>query len=264
MAKVKNSKKKKGVSVDLSGVETGGKAIPEGVYTVKVNEAELAESQTGNPMVKFVFEVTEGKNKGAKLFENCSLQPQALFKLKNLLMALGYDIPEGAFDLEVDDLLDLECQVEVAHEKYEGKTKSRIVEYIGEDSDDEEDEEDSDDEEDDEEDSGDEEDEEDDEEGDDEEDEDFESMTLKELKALAKERGIKVGKKMDKDAIIEALEDSDEDEEDEEDEEDDEGEDYSAMSLKDLKALARENGIKVKKGMGKDEIIEALEEDDEE
>jgi hypothetical protein len=252
----KKGKNKKGISVDLTGVETGVKAIPEGTYSVKVAEAEIVESQSGNPMVKIVFEVTEGKQKGSKLFENVSLQPQALFKLKALLLALGYDIPDGAFDLDVTELLDLECEVEVAHEKYEGKNRAKIVEYII-DGEEDEDDEDSDD---DEEDSDDEEDDEDEEDEEDEE-EDYESMTLKELKALAKEKGIKVTKGMDKDAIIEALEESDEDE-DEEDEEDDEP-DYESMSLKDLKALAREKGIKVSKKMGKDEIIEALEEDEE-
>ena len=219
MAKKRNSKKNKnGVTVDLTGVETGVKAIPEGRYTVKVAEAELAESQSGNPMLKITFEVVEGKKKGAKLFENCSLQPQALFKLKALLLALDYEIPEGAFDLDVDELIDMECDVEVAHETYEGKKRSRIVEYItGEDGEDDED--DDEDEEDD--------DDEEDEEDDDEED-DYESMSLKELKALAKERGIKVTKKDDKDSIIGKLEEADEEDDDEEDEEE---EDLESMTL---------------------------------
>lgn len=245
------NKNKKEISIDLTGVETGVKAIPEGTYSVKVAEAELTESQSsGAPMLKIVFEVTEGKHKGSKLFENVSLQPQALFKLKSLLTALGYDIPEGAFDLDTADLIDLECEVEVAHEKYEGRNRARIVEFIGEESDDEDDDSDED------------EDEDDDEEEEEDDEEDYDSMSLKDLKALAKEKGIKVTKGMDKDEIIEALEEAD-DEEDDEDEEEDDDVDYESMSVKDLKALAREKGIKVKKGMGKDEIIEALEEADE-
>lgn len=209
----KKNNKKKGISINMEGVETGTRLLPEGTYTVKISEVEVKESQSGNDYLAFTFTVVEGKNKGAKLFHNCSLQPQALFNLKALLMAIGFEIPKKTFDLDIDDLLDRECDVEVAHEKYEGKNKARIVEFIAADSDDEEEEEEEDDDEedddsDDEDEDEDEDDEEEEEDEEDEEDEpDYESMTLKDLKALAKERGIKVTKKMDKDDIIELLED---------------------------------------------------------
>ena len=51
-------------------------------------------------------------------------------------------------------------------------------------------------------------------------------------------------------------------EEPEEDE--DEDQDYSEMSLSELKAECKDRGLKVKKGMDKDDLIEMLEEDDEE
>lgn len=261
----KKVRNKKGLTIDLSGVETGQKTLPEGIYTVKVEAATAETSSSGNPYIKFVFQVIEGKHKGAKVFHNCSLQPQALFNLKALLLAIGYEIPQGAFDLDLEEVLDLECEIEVAHETYEGKKQVRIIEFIAldsdEDEDESEDEEDEDDSEDEDEEDDSDEDEEDEEDEDEEEDdeEDLSELSLKELKALAKERGVKVTKGMTKEDIIELL--SEEDEEDEEeDEEDEEDEiDYSAMSLKDLKAAAREAGIKVKKGMTKEDIIEALE-----
>ena len=256
----KKVRNKKGLTIDLSGVETGQKTLPEGIYTVKVEAATAETSSAGNPYIKFVFQVIEGKHKGAKVFHNCSLQPQALFNLKALLLAIGYEIPQGAFDLDLEEVLDLECEVEVAHETYEGKKQVRIIEFIALDSDDEdEDQDEEDDEDEDESDDEESEDEEEDEEDEEEDEEDLSELSLKELKALAKERGVKVTKGMSKEDIIELL--SEEDEEDEEeDEEDEEDEiDYSAMSLKDLKAAAREAGIKVKKGMTKEDIIEALE-----
>lgn len=206
MAKKTKKSKKKGLTLDLSKVETGVKTIPEGIYTVEITEVEQKESQSGNDYLAFTFEVTEGKHKGAKLFHNCSLQAQALFGLKSLLEAIGYEIPGKAFDLDIDELIGESCEVEVAHETFEGKKKSRIVEFINEDSDDEEDE----DEDDDDDDEDDDEDEEDDEDEDDEDEPDYESMSLKELKAEAKERGLKVKKGMDKDDIIEMLEEDDE------------------------------------------------------
>ena len=254
--KSRNGRSSSSVNVDLSGVEASRKAIPEGTYEVVVNEATQKNSRDGNPMIAFEFEVAEGAHKGAKLYENCSLQPQALFKLKSVLLALGMNIPNKAFDLNLRDLVSLTCEVEVGHEVYEGKKRARILQY----NDPEETQ------------------------GDDSDEDDEESVEDKlseldfdELKDLAKDldiaaSDIKKAKKAkalidlimdsaDEDDILEALgEDSD----DEDDEEDDEDQDYSEMSLAELKAECKDRGLKVKKGMDKDDLIEMLEEDDEE
>lgn len=256
--KSRNGRSSSSVNVDLSGVEASRKAIPEGTYEVVVNGATQKDSRDGNPMIAFEFEVTEGAHKGAKLYENCSLQPQALFKLKSVLMALGMDIPNKAFDLNLRDLVGLTCEVEVGHEVYEGKKRARILQY----NDPEETQEDDSDE-------------------DDEEsvEDKLAELDLDELKDLAKDldiaaSDIKKAKKVkalinlimdsaDEDDILEALgEDSDDG--DEEEEEDDEDQDYSEMSLSELKAECKDRGLKVKKGMDKDDLIEMLEEDDEE
>jgi hypothetical protein len=254
--KSRNGRSSSSVNVDLSGVEASRKAIPEGTYEVVVNEATQKNSRDGNPMIAFEFEVAEGAHKGAKLYENCSLQPQALFKLKSVLLALGMNIPNKAFDLNLRDLVGLTCEVEVGHEVYEGKKRARILQY----NDPEEAQEDDSDE-------------------DDEEsvEDKLSELDFDELKDLAKDldisaSDIKKAKKAkalidlimdsaDEDDILEALgEDSD----DEEDEEDDEDQDYSEMSLSELKAECKDRGLKVKKGMDRDDLIEMLEEDDEE
>ena len=249
------------VNLDLSGVEVNRRAIPEGTYAVVVNKAELTKSREGNNMIKMEFEVTEGPHKGAKLFENCSLQPQALFKLKSVMLALGMNIPEGSFDLDTNDLVGLNCEVEVGHETYEGKKRARILEYINAEEADEE-EEDSDEEED--------------SEDDVDLEEKLEEMSKDELKDLALELDIPKKKvlaaKKAKALIDLILDEADEEEllalldgeiEDEEDEEEEET-DYSEMSLSDLKAECKVRGLKVKKGMSKEDLIEMLEEDDEE
>lgn len=248
--------RKSSVNVDLSGVETNRKAIPEGEYTVVVNSAEMTESRSGSPMIKFEFEVTEGKNKGAKLYENCSLQPNALFKLKSLLMGLGFSIPKKAFDLDLNELIGLSCDVEVGHEKYEGKTQARILTYIDPedtDSDDDEDEED--------------------------DGPSLEDLSLDELKELAtelelpKKKWSKIKKaselaefieeNAEADDLEEALSAMDTRDDDDDDNDDDETPDYESMSLKELREEATSRGLKVKKGMDKEDLIEILEEDDE-
>lgn len=253
------------VNLDLSGVEVSRRAIPEGTYAVVVNKAELTKSREGNNMIKMEFEVTEGPHKGFKLFENCSLQPQALFKLKSVMLALGMNIPEGSFDLDTNDLVGLNCEVEVGHETYEGKKRARILEYINAEEADEEEEEE----------------EEDSDDSDEEEDdvdleEKLEEMSKDELKDLALELDIPKKKVLaakkakalidlildeaDEEELLALLDGENEDEEDEDEEETD----YSEMSLSELKAECKDRGLKVKKGMSKEDLIEMLEEDDEE
>lgn len=239
------------VNVDLSEVEVSRKAIPEGTYEVVVNEATQKDSRDGNPMIAFEFEVVEGAQRGAKLYENCSLQPQALFKLKSVLLALGMNIPNKAFDLNLRDLVGLTCEVEVGHEVYEGKKRARILQYNDPEESQEEDS------------------------GDESVEDKLSELDFDELKDLAKDldispSDIKRAKKAkalidlimdsaDEDDILEALgEDSDEEDDDEEDQ------DYSEMSLSELKAECKDRGLKVKKGMDKEDLIEMLEEDDEE
>ena len=258
MAKSSRKGRNDSVNVDLSGVESSRKTIPEGTYTLTVNAANQKNSSNNNPMIVFEFEVADGPYKGVPLYENCSLQPQALFKLKSVLEALGFEIPNKAFDLNLRDLIGLTCEVEVGHEVYEGKKRARILEYLTPDLDDEEDEED------------------DDEDG---LEDKLSELDLDELKDLAKDLDISASdiKKVkkaealinlimdsaDEDDILEAL-GEDSDEEDEDDDDDDESPDYSEMSLAELKAECKDRGLKIKKGMDKDDLIEMLEEDDEE
>lgn len=251
------------VNIDLSGVEVSRKVIPEGTYQVVVNEAKMGKSKEDKPKVAFEFEVSEGPNKGFKLFENCSLQPQALFKLKSLLMALEVDIPDGAFDLNLKDLIGLTCEVEVGHEVYEGKKRARILEFINPAESGEDDDEDDD--------------------GEDEGSEDLEErlseMDKEELKELAFELEIPKKKVLaakkatalvelimeeaEEDDILAALDSDDSDDgDDEDDDDDDDTPDYSEMSLAELKAECKNRGLKVKKGMDEGDLIEMLEEDD--
>lgn len=74
----------------------------------------------------------------------------------------------------------------------------------------------------------------------------------------------KKSKKAKKEETEEDEDDSDEEEDSEDDEDEDDGEDYTDWSTKDLKKECRTRGIKVTKGMGKAEMVKALEADDKE
>jgi hypothetical protein len=126
--------KKKGISVDFTGVESGGRHVPEGDYLLEVAEVETKQGkESGEDYLSFTFEIVEGDAKGTKVYHNCSLQPQALFNLRGLLEALGVDIPEkGAMDLDPEELVGMKCGASLQTETYEGKKKSRPVEFFPE------------------------------------------------------------------------------------------------------------------------------------
>src|ERR1700760_1204298 len=148
---IKKKVKRKGnvVSVDFTGVEAGGRPCPDGTWKAEITSLAQEESSTGNPMIVGKYKVLNGKGKGALLFDNLSLQPQALFRLKALCDACGVEA-DSAVDLDLDDLVGTEIVVDVENEEYEGKKRSRVVGYAeagseaeeeGEEEDDSEDEE---------------------------------------------------------------------------------------------------------------------------
>lgn len=122
-------KKKGGLSVDFSGTETSA-VVEEGDYTVEVVEVEQKTSEnSGADYLSMEFKITDGEFEGKKLYHNCSLQPQALFNLRGVLEALGFEVPQGVMELDTADLIGETCNVSVTHEQYEGKTKARISEF---------------------------------------------------------------------------------------------------------------------------------------
>ena len=173
-------RKKKGViSVDFDGVESGGRGAPDGSYRASPKKAEEKESEAGNDMIVFQWKLIEGVTKGTKkgvgatVFDNMSLTPQALWRLKGMLEACGFDVPESSFDIDLESLCaedGPECIVEITNEEYEGRDRPRITGFFPldteeeEEDDEEEDDEDEDEEDDEQEDDEDEEEDEDDEE----------------------------------------------------------------------------------------------------
>jgi hypothetical protein len=132
-AVIKKKVNKRVIKVNFEGVETKT-LVPEGDYIIKPIEAEREVGEdSGKEYIAWVFEVVDGKYKGQKLYDNTSLQEQALWKLKGLLDALGMEGTDSAMELNLDDIIEAEptCRATVEHEKQEGfRTRAKIVEYL--------------------------------------------------------------------------------------------------------------------------------------
>src|SRR5215813_11592392 len=129
--KKKARRSKGGTTVNFSGVESGGRKCPDGDYVAEVTAAEVEESSAGNPMISAKWKITKGKFAGVTLFDNLSLVPNALWKLKTCLEALGVDPQED--DVEASDyaeeMIGKEATVIVVNETYEGEQRPKITGY---------------------------------------------------------------------------------------------------------------------------------------
>lgn len=138
-------RKKAGWKVDFTGVESGGKVLSEGRHLLQVDSIEEKEGESsGEPYLAVKFKVVSDKGSGTPVYDNFSLQPQSLWKLRGMLESMGVEV-DGEFEFTSDDLADHTVGAEIVHEEYQGKVKNRISGYFMadefDDSDDEEDEE---------------------------------------------------------------------------------------------------------------------------
>lgn len=131
----KSSGKKSKFKVDFTGVETGGGRVPEGQYLARPIEATREDGNAGE-YIAWVYQVTEGKQKGKKLYDNTSLTAQSLWRLRLALEAMGQEGLDGPADLDLDALCEDEDNIvciDVADDIYQGKKKSKIVGVYGKD-----------------------------------------------------------------------------------------------------------------------------------
>ena len=111
------------LNLDFSSVPTR-EPLEEGIYTVTIETAEETPAKSsGNPMIKVKYAV-EGHDQN-KLFDNFVLTPAALWKLKELLTALGYETSD-IVNMDVQDLVGQQVQVKVIQEMYDGNMTNRI------------------------------------------------------------------------------------------------------------------------------------------
>lgn len=127
------------VHIDFTGVSTEMEAVPPNYYHATVFEASVGPSKSsGQPTLFLQFSISEGEYAGRRLFDNPSLQPQSLWRVKRTLIALGYDAVadlEGAIELVPADLIGLPCVLAVEADVYQGQPRARVTRVLPEDAD---------------------------------------------------------------------------------------------------------------------------------
>lgn len=93
--------------IDMGAVKDGFEPLPDGDYPAVFTEFQYVakSASSGQPYLKMVYTVDDGENDGRKLFRNRSLQPQALFGLKQDVVALGADPEDWSGEVDVEEAL---------------------------------------------------------------------------------------------------------------------------------------------------------------
>lgn len=110
------------LTVDFSNTES---KLKPGEYLAAVEEVSVETSPSNTEYLKWKFKLDEG----GIAYYNTSLQPQALWNLRNLLEALGVTVPNSALDVDLEDLLGRELMVLIDMEEYEGKKRPKMTDF---------------------------------------------------------------------------------------------------------------------------------------
>ena len=112
--------------LDFTNVTSDFEAIPAGIYEATVFDCEEKMSKTNNPMLVFNYAIQGGEFDARRIFDNCSLQPQALFKLKEAIEAILDQDASGEIDITPIDFVGKPCKIKVIQEEYEGRMQNRV------------------------------------------------------------------------------------------------------------------------------------------
>ena len=118
------------VQADFTNVRDEFAPISEGVHVAIISGVELKDGQAAK-YFNWEGTVQDGADKGQKIWWITSLKPEALFNLRNMMVAAGIPVPKSKFDIDTDLLLKRPIGIRVEQYLYEGKTRCKVTEFMG-------------------------------------------------------------------------------------------------------------------------------------
>lgn len=119
-----------GIHVDFTGVSSGFEKIEPGTYLARVSKIEQRMSQAQKPYLNWEFTIVGGEYDGRKAWYMTSLSPNALWKLKEVLInAFGKDKEDlaGNFEFDETDYIGEEVALVIGEEEYNGEMRDRVL-----------------------------------------------------------------------------------------------------------------------------------------
>jgi hypothetical protein len=116
------------IEIDFEGVSNEGfPLLDEGLYEATITAIKPGLSQAKKPKLEVTFTLKDMN--GRLMWANYSLQKDSLWKLKQDLVSLGYDVPEGKFDVPVEEMMGMAVQLQIIHKPH-WEDASKMVEEI--------------------------------------------------------------------------------------------------------------------------------------
>lgn len=120
----------KKIKLDFSKTEERSgwntRQIPEGIYKAEVSAVTETEAQDGTAMLVYAFTPTEAKYRTRRFPFYCKLQQNQLWKLRDLLVAAGQEVPKKALSIDPGKIVGSIIAIEVEDDSYNGQIRSQV------------------------------------------------------------------------------------------------------------------------------------------
>jgi len=104
------------INVHLDEIESGFELFPDGTYLVTIQPSSKLKKSESGAYIRVIAKCDEGEMEGKMIGWNCSLLPNALWNLKNMLVAIGQEWDEDGFELE--DIFEQQLMIDVSSREY--------------------------------------------------------------------------------------------------------------------------------------------------
>lgn len=117
------------IKLDFTSVEKSSyntRQMPAGLYEARITEVVQKSAQDGTDMLVYTFAPTHPQYRGRRFPFYCKLSSNQLWKLRDLLVAAGEDIPRRAVRVQPEKIVNRLLCIEVSDDTYGGAVRSTV------------------------------------------------------------------------------------------------------------------------------------------
>jgi hypothetical protein len=105
--------------------------LPEGIYDFVVADANDKRSTNGNDMIELQLIIKGENSQEVRIFDNLVFTPKAFWKIDMFRLCTGDKLVKGqSCDFDATDCLDRTGKCFVIVDKYEGRERNKVGEYL--------------------------------------------------------------------------------------------------------------------------------------